>query len=196
MNTKYVDFIGMYDTVFPDGFCSHLISEFEMMMNKGLCGNRQDSERTEKTKKQDYFLGLNLRYHGMNDFNGKTVQRIILDGLQNCFDNYEREYDSLKDSRLIATDIKMQKTDPGSGYHVWHCEQGNGEHNARCLVWASYLNTIEDAGETEFLYQRLRIPPKENTLIIWPAAFTHTHRGNVVHGNKSKYIITGWFYLD
>ena len=196
MNTKYVDFIGMYDTVFPDGFCSHLISEFEMMMNKGLCGNRQDSERTEKTKKQDYFIGLNLRYHAMNDFNGKTIQTIILDGLQKCFDSYEKEYDILKDAHLIATHIKMQRTDPGSGYHLWHCEQGNGEHSGRCLAWASYLNTIEDAGETEFLYQRLRIPPKENTMVIWPAGFTHTHRGNVVHGNKSKYIITGWFYLD
>ena len=71
MNTKYVDFIGMYDNVFPDGFCSHLISEFEMMMNRGLCGNRQDFEGMQKTEKQDYFIGLNLRYHAMNDFNGK-----------------------------------------------------------------------------------------------------------------------------
>lgn len=196
MNTKYVDFIGMYDTVFPDGFCSHLISEFEMMMNRGLCGNRQDFEGVQKTEKQDYFIGLNLRYHAMNNFNGKTIQTIILDGLQKCFDSYETEYDVLKDAHLIATHIKMQRTDPGSGYHLWHCEQGNGENSGRCLVWASYLNTIEDAGETEFLYQRLRIPPKENTMVIWPAGFTHTHRGNVVHGNKSKYIITGWFYLD
>ena len=66
----------------------------------------------------------------------------------------------------------------------------------RALVYSAYLNTIEEAGETEFLYQRTRIPPKENTMIIWPAGFTHTHRGNVVYGNKSKYIITGWFYLE
>jgi hypothetical protein len=59
-----------------------------------------------------------------------------------------------------------------------------------------YLNDIDEAGETEFLYQKRRISPKENTLIIWPAAFTHTHRGNVVHGAKSKYIITGWFDLE
>jgi hypothetical protein len=54
----------------------------------------------------------------------------------------------------------------------------------------------DSAGETEFLYQKMRIPPQENCTVIWPAAYTHPHRGNVVHGNKSKYIITGWFYLD
>jgi hypothetical protein len=90
----------------------------------------------------------------------------------------------------------MQKTDPGAGYHIWHSEQQQGSDSARCLVYSAYLNDIDDAGETEFLYQRLRIVPKENTMILWPAAFTHTHRGNVVHGTKSKYIITGWFYIE
>ena len=59
-----------------------------------------------------------------------------------------------------------------------------------------YLNTLEEdaAGETEFLYQRKRVRPVENTMVIWPAGYTHPHRGNVVHGTKPKYIITGWFY--
>ena len=58
-----------------------------------------------------------------------------------------------------------------------------------------YLNTIkpEDAGETEFLYQKRRINPVENTIVLWPAAYTHMHRGNTVFGNVSKYIATGWF---
>jgi hypothetical protein len=95
--------------------------------------------------------------------------------------------------------MKMQKTIPGAGYHVWHAEQGNGpSESTRGLVYSVYLNTLDEdgAGETEFLYQQLRIPPKENTLIIWPAAFTHAHRGNVVFGSTPKYIITGWFYYE
>jgi hypothetical protein len=61
-----------------------------------------------------------------------------------------------------------------------------------------YLNTLEpeSAGETEFLYQQTRIQPVENTMILWPAAYTHAHRGNTVFGNTSKYIVTGWFYYD
>ena len=50
--------------------------------------------------------------------------------------------------------------------------------------------------EDVFLYYKERIPAVENTLIIWPAGFTHAHRGNMVLGEKSKYIITGWFNYD
>jgi hypothetical protein len=196
MNFKQLDFIGMYDNVFPDGFCNHLISEFERYLNNGSCGNRQDSEGITKTRKNDDFYFLNLRNHVFSDFNEVPTMNIFMTGLQNCFDQYADQYDVLRDMELKCTSVKMQKTSPGGGYHIWHSEQGNGESANRCLVYSIYLNDIDDAGETEFLYQKLRIPPKENTGILWPAAFTHTHRGNVVHGNTPKYIITGWFYLE
>jgi hypothetical protein len=196
MNAQYNQFIGMYNNVYQDGFCNHMISEFDRVLSQGLCGNRQDSEGTKKTTKQDNFYFLNLRNHTISPFNDDGALPIFMNGLQRCFDDYVAEYDILKDVDLKCTSVKMQKTIPGAGYHVWHSEQGNGSDSARCLVYSLYLNDIEEAGETEFLYQQLRIPPKENSMVIWPAAFTHTHRGNVVHGTKSKYIITGWFYLD
>jgi hypothetical protein len=196
MNSKYIDFIGMYENVYPDGFCNHMISEFERMLSNGSCGNRQDEEGTTKTRKEDNFYFLNLRNHVLSSFNDVSVMNIFMTGLQNCFDEYTDQFDILKDLNLKCTSVKMQKTVPGAGYHVWHCEQGNDESANRCLVYSLYLNNINDAGETEFLYQKLRIPPKENCMILWPAGFTHPHRGNVVHGDKSKYIITGWFYLE
>lgn len=196
MNSNYIDFIGMYDQVFPDGFCNHMISEFDRLYERGSCGNRQSSEGVSKTTKEDSFYFLNLRNHEMSSFNELRTFDVFINGLQNCFDQYIDEYDTLKDLDINCTSVKIQKTNPGAGYHVWHSEQGNGAMAARCLTYIAYLNNIDSAGETEFLYQKLRIPPKENSLVIWPAAFTHTHRGNVVHGNKSKYIVTGWFYLE
>jgi hypothetical protein len=53
------------------------------------------------------------------------------------------------------------------------------------------LNDNFEAGETEFLYQQYRYKPKMGDVIIFPAAFTHTHRGNPPIGG-TKYIITGW----
>lgn len=92
----------------------------------------------------------------------------------------------------------MQGTSTGGGYHVWHSEQGNGDHANRGLVYMLYLNTLptEANGETEFLYQQRRLNPVENTMVIWPAAFTHAHRGNPVYGDNTKYIVTGWFYHE
>jgi len=198
MNSTYNNFIGMYSDVFPDYYCQHMISEFERVLEKGSCGNRQNTEGVAKTKKQDEFYFLNLRNHCLSNFNNESTSNIFFNGLQNCFDEYANEYDILKDCNLRCTSVKMQKTLPGSGYHIWHTEQGNGDSANRGLVYILYLNDLDPdaAGETEFLYQRLRIPPKENSLVIWPAAFTHTHRGNVVHSDKPKYIITGWFYYE
>ena len=202
MKAKYNSFIGMYDNVFPDGYCHHMIQEFERLNSFGVCSDRKQSENAKKTIKSDTHCFLdthtNLKNYSLNSFNDKCPTDIFWDSLQRCFDDYAEEYDSLLDHKLRCNSIKMQKTDPGSGYHVWHAEQGTGNSSNRCLVYSAYLNTLDEgsAGETEFLYQRLRIPPKENTIIIWPAAFTHTHRGNVVYGEKSKYIITGWFYFD
>lgn len=196
MKSQYNNFIGMYQDVYPDGFCNHLINEFERLLQSGVCNNRQEAENTTKTRKEDFHYFMNLRSNPMTPFNDICVNEIFITGLQNCFDDYVDEFDILKDYDLRCTTLKMQKTDPGAGYHVWHAEQGSDSDASRCLVYSAYLNTIEEAGETEFLYQKLRVPPKENTMVIWPAAFTHTHRGNVVHGNKSKYIITGWFYIE
>ena len=188
----------MYDEVFPDGYCSHMISEFERIREKGHCGNRQDDESSKKTKKQDEFYFLNLRNHFFSSFNEKSSLDIFWEGLQKCFNGYINEYDVLNECDLKCTSVKMQKTNPGGGYHLWHHEQNNGDMANRGLVYMIYLNSLDSnsAGETEFFYQQLRIPPKENSMIIWPASFTHTHRGNLVHGNQSKYVITGWFYYE
>ena len=54
----------------------------------------------------------------------------------------------------------------------------------------TYLNDQDDGGETEFLYYDISVKPKKGLTLIWPAEWSHTHRGNVV--NTDKYIVTGW----
>jgi hypothetical protein len=94
--------------------------------------------------------------------------------------------------------INLQKyiADEG-GYPRWHCElhpQANdpaSETLHRTLLWTIYLNDGFAEGETEFLHQGRKIAPKTGSLLIAPAAFTHTHRGNVPKGGN-KYIATSW----
>lgn len=198
MNTEYKEFIGIYRDVYPDGYCQHLIKEFERLVESGAGVNRQRGEGALKHNKNDMQLGLNFGMHTAANFNDMPVVRLFFNGLQQCYDNYTEQFSVLKDANIRGTAMKMQRTDPGGGYHVWHAEQGNKEHAERVLVYMLYLNDLgeQDGGETEFLYQRLRIRPEANTMILWPAAYTHTHRGNTVLGEQSKYIVTGWFYYD
>jgi len=197
LTCNYDQFIGSYENIYPDGFCEHIIEEFERIRTtEDLVRNRQqEQEGVPKLNKDDEFLFLQLDCVNMYDWKGQQVQRMIWKGLQTCYDHYTDRYDILKSNNLLSDCLKMQKTNPGQGYHIWHAEDLGRTESSRILAWSLYLNDVEDAGETEFLYLQKRYKPKKNSLIIWPSGFTHTHRGNVVHGNKSKYIITGWFYL-
>ena len=57
-----------------------------------------------------------------------------------------------------------------------------------------YLNELPlGEAQTEFLYQSIKLPPTQGTVVIWPAGFTHLHRGNTVY-TTNKYIATGWWY--
>jgi hypothetical protein len=198
MNAEYKDFIAIYRDIYPDGYCQHLIKEFDRLVESGAGTNRQRGEGAPKHRKNDTQLALNFGVHCAQNFNGNSATRVFFDGLQQCYDAYTEQFSVLKEGKITGTAMKMQRTDPGGGYHVWHGEQGNGEHADRVLVYMLYLNTLtqEEAGETEFLYQQRRLQPTENTMVLWPAAFTHAHRGNTVFGERSKYIVTGWFYYE
>lgn len=196
MNADYKDFIGVYSNVYPEGYCQHLINEFDRLTESGAGTDRQRGEGAPKHFKNDLQLFLNLNSQSVTPFENMRTTQVFFDGLQRCYDNYIEKFSILKDAQIAGTHMKMQRTNPGGGYHMWHAEQGNGEHVSRVLVYMLYLNTLtpEEAGETEFLYQQRRISPIENTMVIWPATYTHVHRGNTVFGSNSKYIVTGWFH--
>lgn len=97
-------------------------------------------------------------------------------------------------------DINIQRYIAGvGGYPYWHSEvspkleSDNNLH--RVLLWTIYLNEGFGEGETEFFYQRRRIEPKTGSLLIAPAGFTHTHRGNRPR-DSDKYIATSWILFQ
>ena len=197
-DTEYKEFIGFYRNLFPVGYCEHVVKEFDRVIAEGAGSTRQQSENALRHNKEDTHLFLNMVHHTVEPFQNRDIREIFYEGLQACFDDYIDKYSVLKNLQgLKSFGLKLQKTDPGGGYHVWHSEQGPGWTSNRALVYLFYLNTLDgEGGETEFLYQKERFNPTENQMLLWPAAYTHTHRGNAVFGERSKYIVTGWFYYD
>jgi hypothetical protein len=60
----------------------------------------------------------------------------------------------------------------------------------------TYLNDVDNGGETGFFYQDLKIKPEKGLTLMWPVAWTHTHKG-YPSPNETKYIVTGWYgYLQ
>ena len=201
MKPTYNQFIGTYTDVYPKDYCKHLIDSFEYR-SKNVAGSVQSRQQRGEARRHykdddcDFLDNFNVAQSNYPLYNEILCQDVFFFGLQECFDDYVQQYTLLQDFSLIAPECKVQRTHPGGGYHIWHFERGSNEAGKRVLAYMLYLNTLgpEGGGETEFLYQKLRIPPQENTLLIWPADFTHTHRGNLVLCEDYKYVVTGWFY--
>jgi len=94
----------------------------------------------------------------------------------------------------IIQPSNLQYYPPGGGYKVFHAERVSATppSSTRHLVFMTYLNDVTDDGGTEFLYQKVTTKPRKGLTLIWPADWTHTHRG-IVSPTQEKFIITGWF---
>ena len=116
--------------------------------------------------------------------------------LQKCLNEYMEKYVWCKkyNQFSIFEKINIQHYKPGGAYHQWHTERGGSAFpvTTRHLVFMTYLNNVDDAGETEFFHQKLKIKPEKGLTLIWPADWTFTHRG-ISSPSDDKYIVTGWW---
>lgn len=189
-------FIGSYDDCLTYEECEILLDFFESRGDKKHHGSNQFDEYKELGR---HDLSINL-LNFKDDERIRDVVCKLQDSIDNCVEIYKSvffTYKQVLSDQFVNPSIKIQKTPIRGGYHVWHCEITDVSSIDRSLAWIVYLNDIpEGEGETEFLWQGIRIQPKVGRCVIWPAHFTHVHRGNPVY-SKDKYIATGWIcYKD
>lgn len=199
--SEFTDFIGVWENFVPKNFCDELIEYFDDVYNtKGCFISPNDNTLSgiaedDIMRSADAYGGtLNRKdYALLLNYSNQHYSYQINQFLKSCALHYREKYQQLKQTSLVSTDIKMQKTPPEGGYHLWHYENSDMDHAMRELTWMIYLNDMPDGeGETEFMYQRRRIKPTVGTVVMWPAGYTHVHKGNTVL-TTDKYILTGWY---
>ena len=186
------NFIGVYDNYIIPEECNKAIKLFEDQDKFNNTLNRLDFEQSPVTQKQDqqYFAGpknISVWWEELKslviNFDMAWNHYIKNTGADTAYDSF------------LFTDMKIQKTLPTEGYHVWHIEHGKGfENEPRAFVFSIYLNDVEEGGETEFLHFSKRVKPKTGRIVIWPAGFPYLHRGNPPLSGE-KYILTSWMML-
>lgn len=188
------NFIGVYDNYITEEQCDNAINLYEKQNEFKKTLNRIGSEQSSILKKQDQQFFAN---EGNLDVWWKNLEALIIN-FDMAWKHYEKNVgalDSYGQDKLYYTSLKIQKTLPTEGYHVWHLEHSSGFNNEpRAFVYSVYLNDVEEGGETEFLYQRRRIKPEQGTLIMFPAGYTHVHRGNPPLSGD-KYFMNSWIEL-
>ena len=188
---EQTDFIEIYDEIITKKLCLEFIDFFKQLKKINLTFTRQALNDDLPHNKSDETAFL-LEKDVLDLPVGKAIVETFFPFLGKCYQSYVNKYSvlSLASSHGV-TSVRIQKILPGEGYHAWHFETTAAHQQNRILAWMAYLNDVEEGGETEFLYLRKRIKPKQGRIIIWPAGFTHTHRGNPPLSGE-KYILTGW----
>ena len=187
------NFIGVYDNYITKEECTKAIKLYEDQNKFNNTINRIGFEKASILDKQDqqlFMAGHNIDVwfeslkSMMINFNLAWNHYIKNTGAK---DAYQQDF--------FYTCLKIQKTLPTEGYHVWHIEHGKGfDMEPRAFVFSIYLNDVEDGGETEFLHFSKRTKPKTGRIVIWPAGFPYLHRGNPPLSGE-KYILTSWMLL-
>jgi len=186
------NFVRVYDNALSRNFCQGVISYFEWCLENNRTWDRVETNVHKKDKSIILNPGIATDINFSEEHLGGYIKEFNTSFWDHCYPKYRDEFSSINNyPRHTIFTYKVQKTLPGEGYHVWHFENDSVLFSRRILTYILYLNDIFEGGETELLYQGMRIPPKEGSLVIFPTAFTHTHRGNPPL-KGTKYIMTGW----
>ena len=185
---SFEGFIGIFDNVLPDNYITDIIKYFEELDKTGFIQATKDFiPAHERDMGEVQFI----EHHIIHKVHGPFLQDFFKMVWEDVWPIYTTKFSILKNARMEADGLKMKSIKPGGGFHDWHYESGK-DQPARKVVIQMYLNDIDEAGETEFLYQNKIFAPKKNRLLVWPADWSHTHRGNPPIGSTTKYILTTW----
>ena len=188
--SKHSNFIGCW-MLEKKSICDDLIEFFEQNKSAqapGLTSARKLSNDV-KNSTDITVAPINLR-----EKNFQIVSAYIKQ-LEICYADYLGQWDFLKlfFSRMHIGPFNIRRYDEGGHFGSLHSERIYLNVLHRVLAWMTYLNEVPEGGETEFPMFGLKIKPEKGKTLIWPAEWTHAHRGGVVK-KGSKYIVTGWMH--
>ncbi len=179
-------FIFEYKNALPDFLCDDMIARFESNeadQYKGRVGSEMGAN-TGLKKTTDLVVTGKAHWQDVNN----NLFRSLSLALREFGEAYP--YFS-KMERFGDKGYNLQRYQPGEYYH-WHVDGDNAALAQRQLVALWYLNDMQGkGGETEFLFQDVKITPKKGSLILFPPFWTHEHRAAMV-GEGAKYIATTW----
>jgi len=166
--------------------CDNLITYFNNSPNKkpGIL------ESNEVNKNYKVSTDLAIEFFNKDE----PINQYTLE-LNKVLNEYKKKYffcDQGQPEWGITEGFNIQEYKPKEGFLKYHTERCSLKTCLRHLVFMTYLNDIDDGGQTEFYYQKLKVKPKKGLTLIWSADWTFAHKG-IVSPTQTKYITTGWF---
>ena len=191
-HSDHPNFIGAW-MIEPLAICDELITHFENNKDRqtqGQSGRGVDLETKDS-------IDISISPKELNQA-GNEVFKTYFESLFHCYEDYVSQWPFLEGfaTELHVGKFNIARYHGGQHYQEIHAERTALNNLHRLFAWMTYLNDVgsDDGGTTAFPHYNLEIQPKRGLTLIWPAEWTHAHKGSVLRKN-SKYIITGWMHF-
>jgi len=181
------NFIGSW-TLEPISLCDDLIDYFELHQGKQKRGVIEFGLDLDTKNSVDITILPNEVNLPGNEVFSKYFQNLF-----DCHKDYLAQWPffaTLAENLEIGS-FNLQRYQSGQHFQKIHAERTSLNTLHRVLAWMTYLNDVDEGGATYFSHYDIEVQPRKGLTLIWPAEWTHAHKGSVVN-EGSKYIITGW----
>jgi 2OG-Fe(II) oxygenase superfamily len=184
LEVKPLSFIFERPGALPPSFCEEVIHRFEAqpeLHHEGRLGQTQGLDHSIK-KTTDLVVSNREDWRDVD----QVFFRCVAAGLRELRETFPYFKGPFKDMGY-----QVQRYRAGEYYH-WHIDGGSHQFSQRQLVVLWYLNDVAGpGGETEFLYQGVKVRPERGKMVLFPPFWTHEHRA-VTLQEGVKYIATTW----
>ena len=188
----------IYEYQYDPDHCDLFVELFQEAKERGLtmpglCGQHNSDSKVETSVKKSTDLYFSLldksdidpvkyRVKDFSEYIFGVIDHYLKDtGLNNIVGEVE-----------FKEPLQLHHYAPGEGFYALHGDSATYKTSTRVLVFILYLNDVEDGG-TFFPWQDYKSKSKKGNMIVFPASYTHPHRG-VVSYDEDKYILTGWVF--
>jgi len=194
MKEEYKEFIGIYDESVPVTMCNQFVEDWGKAKknrtildlskenNTGLVEDPPPLQRKDEVAFVTPITSTIFPMPPVTEYFKYITE---------CFLRYSKNYGIDFQGPLYNDVFKIHRVGKSEGYHAWHYERSDCSTLDRFMVYMTYLEAPKEGGETEFLHQSLRIKPVVGRTLIWPAGYTHMHRGSPPLDGEKMYI-DGW----
>ena len=188
INSNQLNFIGAWNLE-NNNLCNEIIDFFEKNQDLQKKGGTSDASNNKKVKST---IDITIKPTNLEDKNFNVFNNYMKE-LHDCYLDYQKQWPFLKSmlNDIQIPPFNIQKYNPGDHFSTVHSERTSLNTLHRLFAFMTYLNDVEDGGETHFTHYKFKIKPEIGKTLIWPAEWTHAHTGEILKSG-TKYIVTGW----
>ena len=176
---------------------------YENMLSKDLCAKIIELFLNEKNKHDGYTSGgIKKEIKNTTDFHLKNnvtkewieIDKQLYDALNKCLTQYRDKYHAFKlFDKIDDTGFQVQRYLKNEGFYTYHNDFYIEKTKYRILTFLFYLNDVDEGGETEFFYGKVKVKPETGKCVLFPASWTFPHKA-IMPISNDKFIVTGWLH--